>query len=316
MVLIEMMRRSLWLIAGLAVSATAAPLAAQGRYEIPAGVASSMTTSDGTVKLQHCLITAVDDVQVASHRAGLITKFLVKEGDHVAGGATAAQIDDSEAKLQVQEAHANLHVGQTKASSPHEINYAVATHKTAEQEHKISMNVNLKQAGAVSALEVERLRLAAEQAFIKISVAEQEKTTRGLETEGLDAKAKLADVILSQHQIRAPIEGEVVERYLHEGEWVEAGKPVLRLVRLDKLRVEGFVKVRDLLPHEIMNRPVRIEVELARKQKSKFEGKVTFVSPLVQPGGDYRVWAEVDNLKDQGEWLLRPGLEAEMIIGK
>ena len=41
---------------------------------------------------------------------------------------------------------------------------------------------------------------------------------------------------------------------------------------------------------------------------------ITFVNPLVQAGGEYRVWAEVVNRQENGEWLLRPGLEAEMTI--
>lgn len=276
----------------------------------------SVAAADGAVRLQHCLITAVDDVQVASHRAGLITLLHVKEGAHVEHDAAAAQIDDAEAKLNVEEMHANLSVGQTRAASTLETEYAIATHRTAEQEHKISTSVNEKLVNSVSVLEIERLQLAAQQAFIKIAVAKQQKLINGLETNALEAKVKLAEALLRQHQIRAPIDGEVVEIYLRVGEWVEAGKPVLRIVRLDHLRVEGFVKVRDLLPQEIMARPVRVEVELARGKKLVFEGKVAFVSPLVQPGGEYRVWAEVQNRRDDGQWVLRPGMEAEMTIGE
>lgn len=273
-------------------------------------------TSGGGITLKHCLITAIDDVQVASQRAGLITQLHVKEGVHVEQGASAAQIDDSEAKLQVQETKANYIVAKSRADSAYETEYAVATHRTALQEHKIATSVNEKHGGAVSALEVERLRLAAEQAFIKIDVAKLERKIKGDESAGIEAKAQLAETVLKQHNIRAPIEGEVVEIYLRAGEWVEAGKPVLRIVRLDRLRVEGFVKVQEISPIEIYNKPVRIEVELARGKRQVFEGEVTYVNPLVQPGGEYRVWAEVNNRREEGQWLLGPGLEAEMTIGK
>jgi macrolide-specific efflux system membrane fusion protein len=101
---------------------------------------------------------------------------------------------------------------------------------------------------------------------------------------------------------------------VQKGEWVEVGKPVVRIVRLDKLRVEGFIHVRDALPGDIVDRSVKVAVELARGQKREFTGKITFVSPLVQAGGDYRVWADVDNRREQDQWLLRPGLEAEMTL--
>ena len=46
----------------------------------------------------------------------------------------------------------------------------------------------------------------------------------------------------------------------------------------------------------------------------RLDGKIVFVSPLVQPGGEYLVWAEVENKQENGHWLLRPGLTATMTI--
>ena len=46
----------------------------------------------------------------------------------------------------------------------------------------------------------------------------------------------------------------------------------------------------------------------------KFTGKVVFVSPLVSVGGNYDVFAEVNNRQEDGQWVLRPGLEATMTI--
>jgi hypothetical protein len=36
----------------------------------------------------------------------------------------------------------------------------------------------------------------------------------------------------------------------------------------------------------------------------------------LKAGGEYRVWAEVANRRERGHWLLRPGLEARMTIGR
>ena len=43
-------------------------------------------------------------------------------------------------------------------------------------------------------------------------------------------------------------------------------------------------------------------------------GKITFVNTLVQAGGEYKVWAEVENREENGQWLLRPGLNVTMQI--
>lgn len=279
-----------------------------------AGQAAERAPSTEALTLKHCLVTASDDVQVPALRPGLLTEIHAKEGAHVDRDAIVAQMDDAEAKMQLRSAAAERDAAKARAKSDLEVRYAEATHKVAEAEHQIAVSVNEKQANAVSLVELERLRLTAEQALMKIELSKFELDVRGTETGVSQSKADLAEHDIRQRQIRAPLEGEVAEIYVQSGEWVEAGKPVLRIVRLDRLRVEGFVHVRNALPGEIVDRPVQVVVELARGERREFTGRITFVSPLVQAGGDYRVWADVDNRREQGQWLLRPGLEAEMTL--
>jgi hypothetical protein len=89
---------------------------------------------------------------------------------------------------------------------------------------------------------------------------------------------------------------------------------VVQIVRVDRLRVEGFVSADQYSPAEIDERPVLVEAVLAHGEKVQFQGKIVFVSPIDQPGGEYLVWAEVDNRQAGGHWLLRPGTTATMTI--
>jgi len=52
----------------------------------------------------------------------------------------------------------------------------------------------------------------------------------------------------------------------------------------------------------------------ARGEKATLAGQIVFVDPLVNAGGKYRVRAEVDNRQIGRQWLLRPGMTAEMKI--
>jgi len=264
--------------------------------------------------LMHCLVTAADDVQVPALRSGLLTQIHALEGAHVAKDDVVAQIDDAEAKMQLRSAVAERDAAVARAESVLEVRYAEATHSVAEAEHKIAISVNERQPNGVSLVELERLRLTAVQAALKIELGKFEQDVRKTETGVSQAKSDLAEKDVMQRRLLAPLEGEVAELYVQTGEWVEAGRPVARIVRLDQLRVEGFVHVRDVLPGEIVGRSVKVRVELARGERHEFVGRITFVSPLVQAGGDYRVWAEVDNRREKDQWLLRPGLEAEMTL--
>jgi hypothetical protein len=105
-----------------------------------------------------------------------------------------------------------------------------------------------------------------------------------------------------------------VTLYKHVGDWVAIGDPVLRMVRMDKLRVEGFVNASKYNPADIQGHAVSVRVELERGRVEEFRGKIVFVSPLVEGAGDYRVFAEVENRMDNNHFVLRPGLNAEMTI--
>lgn len=284
---------------------------------VVAGVEANLPSSSETapvVKLSHCLVSLIDDVEVPAEKPGVLTLLAVKEGDYLAKDATIALVDDRQAKNQLDSAKADHAAAAAKAESLLETEYAIATHRTADAEYKIALSANAKQPNTVAAVEAERLRLAAEQARIKIGVTEFERSVRGIEAVGFAAKARLVESDLDRHRLEAPVAGEVVEIFYRPGEWVEPGKPVVHLVRLDRLRIEGFVRFDTVAPGDILNRAVRATINVAGGRTESFEGTVTFVSPIVQPGGEYRIWAEVDNRRDGEQWMLRPGLEAELEV--
>ena len=98
--------------------------------------------------------------------------------------------------------------------------------------------------------------------------------------------------------------------YRNHGEWVKPGEPVVRILRLDRLRVEGFLKSRDLTPG-LQGRTVKLVVDLPGDAGREFLGKISFVDPEVDPvNSQVRVWVEVQNQ----DLRLRPGMQAKMII--
>ena len=80
--------------------------------------------------------------------------------------------------------------------------------------------------------------------------------------------------------------------------------------------LEGYVDSTRWNPEQIRDRPVTVEVLLAGNRREKFAGRIVFTSPIVESGGDYRVFAEVENRQAPGSqtWLLRAGQTATMTI--
>jgi multidrug efflux pump subunit AcrA (membrane-fusion protein) len=115
---------------------------------------------------------------------------------------------------------------------------------------------------------------------------------------------------LERRKITAPLAGMVVQIHHRRGEWVQPGEKVLRILRLDRLRAEGFVDSREL-EHELLDARVKVRVALPGKPEAEFAGRVVFVSPEIYPvNSQVRIWADIENPKLE----LRPGLRAAMII--
>jgi macrolide-specific efflux system membrane fusion protein len=102
----------------------------------------------------------------------------------------------------------------------------------------------------------------------------------------------------------------VVQVNRRRGEWVEPGDSVVRILRIDPLKAEGFFKVDDL-KYDLQDRPVTLRVNLPGKRQAVFSGRVVFISPEIDPlNGEVRFWAEVDN----GQRKLRPGMRADLSV--
>lgn len=151
---------------------------------------------------------------------------------------------------------------------------------------------------------VERLKLSVEQAQLQ---SEVDALTRDVKARALD-QARLQ---LARRGLRSPLDGEVAEVFRHRGEWLEPGQRVMRIVRLDRLKVEGFVDSREITS-TLRGAAVRVRVTPNDEDKPvTVKGKVVFISSEISAvNAQVRVWAEVEN----PDLLLRPGLQAEMII--
>lgn len=266
------------------------------------------------IRLSQCLVSMIHDVTVAAEEAGVVVAIEAKEGRVVEAQTFLARINDSQAQAQKRVALAEKLISDEKASNDIEVRYSTAAAKVAEYEFLVNWEANQRVPGTKPETELQRLKLAERRAELQIEQAEHLLKISGLETQAKQAQVELADDDIRRRTISAPISGEVVKVFPEVGEWVKAGDPVARIVRLDKLRIECLLRAAEYAPQEVAGRPVRVDVRLERGRTEAFEGKIVFVDPLVDQGGEYKVWAEVENRQQDGYWLLRPGLLADVTI--
>ncbi len=156
-------------------------------------------------------------------------------------------------------------------------------------------------AGQAETVERSRLMAAQEERLLQVARAGRDVAENEL---------ALAKLQLDRRRFIAPFVGTIVAVEQQSGEWVESGTTVLRIIQLDRLRVEGFIDA-TIAAESLSGRTVMIRFTSA-SSLPEVEGRITFVSPEIDSlNQQVRIRAEFDNPGHR----IRPGLVASMKIG-
>jgi len=260
--------------------------------------------------VESALLRLIQQVEVPARAQGVLASIHAVEGDTVEEGQLLAQVDDVEAQLLRSRAEIELRLNQEKVGKDIAIRSAQRALAFNRAEYARLQRAAKEIPRSVSTSELEELRFRADKAELELEQAQQARRLDQLTVELKDKELELSSHNVEVRRILAPINGMVVEVLKQPGEWVEPGDKVLRIVRTDRLRVEGLIHSRELPPN-LRGADVSIVMELPGKGQMTFPGKIVFVSPEISPvNGQVRVWAEVDNR----EGLLNPGLRPKMTI--
>ncbi len=271
--------------------------------------------------IDHAVISLKHYAQLPALQAGVLKKLELEDGTPIEEGVEVTKdqllgkLDDLDAAARRRAAQLEYEVAQGEhEKAGYSIKAADKTVLVAENEYLESKDVNKRAPGAVPEMQVARQKLTWERSQIESQVARKDEEG-ALRTANLrQAQVDVASINLDHHQIKSPLDGEIVQVYRKVGEWVGPGDAIMRIVDLKRLRVEGFLKIGDYLRQEVIGQPVTIEIRLPGRRVERFTSVITHASPLVQASGDYRVVCEVENRKSEGHWVLLPGMDASMQI--
>jgi len=272
-----------------------------------------------------CLVSAKDDVQIPANQSGVLVEMVAWRGMQVLApqknkqgklvGALMARIDDRKQKAAALVAYSQYLVAYKEAASTVNERFSKKSAEVAEAELEKANEANRTGGrNVVSDSEVRRLQLALERAVLQIEQSQMDQEIAVLTKSVRKEEYEAALENVEERLIRAPFAGVVEDIYRQKGEYVREGDPVMRIIRLDELRVQGFINAAEFNPKEVKGRSVKVTIELAGGKIEIFDGKITFVGSQIQAGGNYQVSADVTNIKRGGFWVVRPGARAKMTI--
>lgn len=282
-------------------------LAMIGLLESAVGAAEQGTPSagkleKGVVDVAQCRVTLIDRVTLASARAGVLSFVEARESDRVRAKQIVAGLDSTVAE-------ATLAIARQKASSNVERRMARKLIELTQAEYDKAMQANQKVegGGVFGDIDLRRLKLGVDKSALQYEQAENELQITALTARQIEAELKT-------YSVEAPFDGIVTRVYRAKGEAVSLGDPLLEVVNLDRVRVEGYVGIVDGLRIK-QGSQVTVRLDLPDvdlpEERLEFSGKLVFVDVGVEPvTGQIRVWAEVPNPNG----ILRSGLPARMKI--
>jgi multidrug efflux pump subunit AcrA (membrane-fusion protein) len=271
---------------------------------------ASTLHSKQTLVLESVVVKAIEEVSVPATEPGQLVEVFVKPGDLVEEHSRIAQLRDDELNLLLERTKLEAAIAAKKSESDVDLRYAQKSTDVARAEFERSLESNAKYAKTVSNTELDRLRLLVEQGELATKKAEQERELAVLSYQIRDNEHRSAKEQLERRRIKSPQQGMVVEISRQRGEWVQAGDTIARIIRLDRLRVEGFIPLQKAMDLTIGQNAI-VSIPQMPGESKKFAGKVAFISPEVDPlNTQVRIWVEIQN----PELALKPGMVASLII--
>jgi RND family efflux transporter MFP subunit len=286
------------------------PICAVIAISIASGAFAADEKPKSAIEVQSVALRLLEEAEVPAQEAGVITSVAVREGQRVKQGELLTQIDDQVPKLVADATKAKYDIARAKATNDVKLRFAHKSTEVAEAELKRSTESIERFAKSVSQSQLDVEQLTVQKNRLEAEQATHEQQIATLEMKQQESELNAARAQIARRRIVAPFDGVIVQIYARKGEWAEPGQKALRIVNVDRLKAEGFIRAEDATEH-VVGRPIKLVIEPGG-DRNTFAGKIVFVSPEVDPiTGQVRIWAEIDNRDGR----LRPGQPARMVVG-
>lgn len=226
-------------------------------------------------------LKTLEDITISPKKAGIIQKIFIKEGDRVKKGQILVQLDDVDARLQVEMSEAR--VKEAEAS--------LETDRTT-----LSRYQKLWETKVIPQQTYDDLRLKVKLDEARLALAK--------------AELNLAKQNLLDHQIVSPIDGVMNLKIAALGEHVNVAPKdeILKIVQMDPLELEFYV------PENlagVIHIGSKIQFIVKAFSEEKFFAILRFISPTADPATrNVKMKALVQN----PNYRLKPGFFTEVSI--
>ncbi len=267
------------------------------------------STEISGIAVQNASLKTINSTTLSARVPGVIERLEVSEGSPVHPGQLLGNIGDRAVQLQLERARMAVDIAKQRQANDIETRLAEKKLAVARNELSRAESANQRIANSYPAREIERLQLVVDSGILEVERSNLDREMAGMEVRQAELEVAQAEELLERHQILSPASGVVVLQERREGEWVEPGTPLVQIVEIHRLRIEGFIPIAVASP-QLVGRAADAEIVIG-ETTHKVTGQVTFVSPeSILASGLVRVYLEIEN----PEGHFRPGMRVEPVI--
>lgn len=263
-----------------------------------------------SISVESAIVKLIDSVRVPSELPGVLTDLKFREGQMVSKGEEVGRIKSDELAVRLKRAQIESQISRATAENDIDVRFAEKSLEVSSAQVLRSVSSNQRVSGVVPTARLEEQKLEVHRDTLRVEQAARDQKIASMQVELAGIDVELSQILKDKSSIRSPIDGMVVSVETKPGEWVEPGNTIVKVVRMDRLKIEGFV------PASIASR-IRVgdlataTVDQEWLRDSIFKGKVIFINPEANPINSLvLIWVEIENK----ELKLVPGLEAILTI--
>ena len=216
-------------LAPVALTVAVAAIAYVAGRDVWQSYADAPWTRDGHIR--------ADVLQIAPDVAGLVTDVQVRDNQRVRRGDLLFQIDRARYELALAQSRATL--AQTRAAA-RQAQAGLATQRNLLEQARREAARNHHLADLVATENIEQGDTKVRQGEDAVALAQASQAAAAAAEASATAAVQVAELNLERTAVRSPVDGYLNDRAPHVGDYVATGRPVLSMVDVGSVYVDGY----------------------------------------------------------------------------
>ena len=252
------------------------------RYlQILLAVAAVLCSScSGKTEFDACGNFEADEILVSSQGTGQLMWSDIQEGMTVTAGNTLGIIDTVQLYLQKTQLESQL---KSVMSSRPDVESQVASLRSqiANLKSEKSRLERLVAKGAAPTKQVDDIKaqivILESQLDAQLSALSKNTSAVEFNANAISAQIDMIEDKISKCHIVSPVNGTVIAKYIHAGELVGMGTPIMKVADLENMFLRAYF-TSDQLGSIVLGDKVTVTADFGGEQQFQYEGKIVWIS--------------------------------------